>query len=81
MNNFSLLRQLCEIHAPSGEELPMKQFLLKYIDREKKNWKAKPQVIAGDDFQDCIIGAFETLKNLINLLTALPAFPAKKTLN
>jgi putative aminopeptidase FrvX len=36
----------------------MKEFLLKYIQKEKKNWKAKPEVIHGDEFQDCIILKF-----------------------
>lgn len=55
---MKLLKQLCEIHAPSGEESPMKEFLLKYIAKEKKSWKAKPTVIHGDEFQDCIILKF-----------------------
>jgi putative aminopeptidase FrvX len=55
---MKLLKQLCEIHAPSGEEFAMKEFLLKYIAREKKNWKAKPEIIHGDEFQDCIMFRF-----------------------
>lgn len=55
---MKLLKQLCEIHAPSGEESAMKDFLLKYIAKEKKNWAAKPTIIHGDDFQDCIILKF-----------------------
>lgn len=55
---MKLLKQLCEIHAPSGEESPMKEFLLKYIAKEKKNWATKPTVIEGDEFQDCIIVKF-----------------------
>ena len=34
---FTLLKQLCEVHAPSGEEGAMTAFLLKYIKKEKKN--------------------------------------------
>lgn len=55
---MKLLKQLCEVHAPSGEEYSMKEFLLKYITKEKKNWAAKPTVIHGDEFQDCIILKF-----------------------
>jgi putative aminopeptidase FrvX len=36
----------------------MKEFLLKYIQREKKNWKVKPEIIHGEEFQDCIILKF-----------------------
>lgn len=55
---MKLLKQLCEVHAPSGEEYSMKDFLLKYIAKEKKNWAAKPAVIHGDEFQDCIVVKF-----------------------
>lgn len=55
---MNLLKQLCEVHAPSGEESAMKDFLLKYIQKAKKTWKTKPQIFHGDDFQDCIVLAF-----------------------
>ncbi len=55
---MKLLKQLCEIHAPSGEEFAMKDFLLKYIQKAKKTWKTKPQIFHGDDFQDCIVLVF-----------------------
>lgn len=54
----TLLKQLIEIHAPSGAEAPLKNFLLKYITKQKKNWKHKPQVIHGEEFQDCLILKF-----------------------
>ncbi|HEY0740712.1 MAG TPA: M20/M25/M40 family metallo-hydrolase [Chryseosolibacter sp.] len=55
---MNLLKQLCEVHAPSGEESAMKDFLLKYIQKAKKTWKTKPQIFHGDHFQDCIVLAF-----------------------
>ncbi|MEP6734168.1 MAG: M20/M25/M40 family metallo-hydrolase [Chryseolinea sp.] len=55
---MKLLQQLCEIHAPSGNEVAMKEFLLQYIRKEKKNWKVKPEVFEGEEFQDCIILKF-----------------------
>src|SRR5688572_28187125 len=55
---MKLLKQLCEIHAPSGEEYALKEFLLKYITKEKKNWAPKPEIIHGEDFQDCIMLRF-----------------------
>ena len=55
---MNLLKQLCEVHAPSGEEWAMKEFLLKYIQKENKNWKTKPEIYHGEDFQDCIVLAF-----------------------
>lgn len=55
---MKLLKRLCEVHAPSGEEYAMKEFLLRHIAKEKKNWAAKPAVIHGDEFQDCIVVKF-----------------------
>ena len=55
---MNLLKQLCEIPAPSGNEAPLKDFLLKYIQKEKKKWKTKPTIVHGDLFQDCIILKF-----------------------
>jgi len=55
---MKLLKQLCEIHAPSGNEVRMKEFLLAYIAKEKKKWKVKPEVYSGDEFQDCIVLKF-----------------------
>lgn len=56
--NYTLLRQLCKIQAPSGNEDVMSNFLLKHIEKEQKNWKTKPEILFGDDFQDCIILVF-----------------------
>jgi len=55
---MNLLKQLCEVHAPSGEEHRMKEFLFDYIKKEKKNWKVKPELIHGDEFQDCLVLRF-----------------------
>jgi putative aminopeptidase FrvX len=55
---FNLLQQLCELHGPSGHERPVKEFLMDYVKREKKNWRVKPEVIEGEEFQDCLILKF-----------------------
>lgn len=55
---MKILQQLCEIHAPSGNEGPMKDFLLRYIRREMKKWKKKPEIFHGDGFQDCLVLKF-----------------------
>ena len=57
-SSFQLLKQLCEIHAPSGHEEPVKEFLLNYIKREKKYWLSQPEIIEGEEFQDCLILKF-----------------------
>jgi putative aminopeptidase FrvX len=56
--NWELLKRLCEVPAPSGHEKPLKDFLLGYIKKEKKNWKVKPTIIEGAEFQDCFILKF-----------------------
>lgn len=56
--DIQLLRELCSVRALSGNELPMKQFLLQYIETNKHLWKVKPEVIHGEKFQDCIIMVF-----------------------
>lgn len=55
---MKLLKQLCEVHAPSGDERRMKDFLLTYIKKEKKKWKTEPEVFHGDMLQDCIVLKF-----------------------
>jgi putative aminopeptidase FrvX len=56
--NFSLLESLCSIHAPSGSEQAMTEFVLKYIKKESKKWKAQPTVLAGKSFHDAIVLVF-----------------------
>lgn len=56
--NLELLKTMCAIHSPSGNEVAMKDFLLNYIKTEQKNWKHKPKVIHGKGFQDNIILIF-----------------------
>ncbi len=58
MINLSLLKTMCAIHAPSGNEIAMKEFLLLYITKESKKWKHKPKIIHGKGFQDNIILIF-----------------------
>jgi len=56
--NLSLLKTMCAIHSPSGNEVAMKDFLLDYIKKESKNWKHKPKVIHGKGFQDNMMLVF-----------------------
>jgi putative aminopeptidase FrvX len=56
--NTKLLKQLCEVHAPSGEEIAVRDFLIAHVKKEMKNWKHKPQLIYGEVFQDCLILRF-----------------------
>lgn len=58
MSNMDLLKKMCAIHAPSGDEQLMQEFLLDYISVNKKKWKTQPEVITGKEFQHCIILVF-----------------------
>ncbi len=55
---MELLKKMCEIHAPSGEEIRMKKFVLKHIEENKNNWKTQPKLHYGKGFQDNIILVF-----------------------
>lgn len=56
--NLSILKTMCAIHSPSGNEVAMKEFILDYIKKESRNWKHKPKVIHGKGFQDNVILVF-----------------------
>ncbi len=55
---MKLLEQLCAIHAPSGNETLMTEFLLNYINTEKQNWLTQPEIYSGEGFQNCIVLIF-----------------------
>lgn len=56
--DIALLKKLCAVHAPSGNESAMTDFLLQYIDEHKSSWKHKVKVKSGGKFQDCIVLVF-----------------------
>lgn len=49
---------MCAVHAPAGEELAMKEYLLNYIEQQQGNWKVQPQLFHGKDFQDALVLVF-----------------------
>jgi putative aminopeptidase FrvX len=55
---MELLKQLCQIHAPSGNEVAMKTFLLDYIAQHQSKWKVQPEIVVGEDFQDSFMLVF-----------------------
>lgn len=57
-HDFNLIEQLCKIHAPSGSEYTMQEFLIQYVKKHSKKWKSQPQVVYGDEFQDCLVLVF-----------------------
>lgn len=61
---MKLLKKLCSIHSPSGNESNIRNFLLKYINDNIYDFKEKPIVIT-EDIQDCIILKFGKPKTAI----------------
>tara|TARA_B100002052_G_scaffold179913_1_gene163767 strand:+ start:18186 stop:19094 length:909 start_codon:yes stop_codon:yes gene_type:complete len=55
---MELLKKLCKIHAPSGEEEVLRDFLIDYIKNNQSNWKTKPTLYFGKGFQDNLILVF-----------------------
>ena len=55
---MELLKKLCSIHAPSGEEVNISKYLINHIEENKKSWKSNPKIYSGDNFQDNIILVF-----------------------
>ena len=62
---MELLKQLCSIRATSGDEKPMTDFLLKFINDNKSSWKTEPTIHAGNHLQDCIILSFGTPRTAV----------------
>ena len=56
--NIDLLKTLCSIHAPSGNESGMTDFILEYTRLNIKKWKMKPEIFYGDGFQNCVVLVF-----------------------
>jgi putative aminopeptidase FrvX len=55
---MKLLHTLCQLAAPAGNEAPLTEFLLNYIRQNQASWLSQPQVLSGEELQDCIILIF-----------------------
>lgn len=58
MIDTELLKTLCTLRAPSGNEGAVKEFILDYVAKNAANWKVKPEVIEGPMLGDGIILKF-----------------------
>jgi putative aminopeptidase FrvX len=56
--DLQLLQKLCSVHAPSGSEKAMRDLLIDHVNTVSPQWKVQPQLIYGDEFQDCLIILF-----------------------
>jgi putative aminopeptidase FrvX len=55
---MELLHALCRFPAPAGNEAALAQFVLNYVRQHQASWLHQPQILAGDQFQDCILLVF-----------------------
>ncbi len=62
---MELLRTICQIPAPSGHEAPLTEFVLRYVEEHQAGWVTQPTVLAGKEFQDCIILVFGTPRTAV----------------
>ncbi len=62
---MELLKKLVEVRAASGDEGPMKGFIIDYVNNKKENWKVQPEIVEGRGFQDCVILVFGKPKTAI----------------
>lgn len=58
VEDINLVKKLCGIFSPSGNEGAMKEFLIQYVEENKRNWAVVPELIYGDEFQDCLMLKF-----------------------
>ena len=63
--DYSLLKELQAIHAPAGDEALLRNFVIDYVEKNKAHWKVLPELIYGDEFQDCLILKFGTPRTAI----------------
>jgi putative aminopeptidase FrvX len=56
---MQLLKTLCQLAAPSGEEAPLTHFLLDYVRQHGPTWRQPPLVVHDEArFQDCLLLVF-----------------------
>lgn len=55
---MELIKKLCSIHAPTGEEYLLRDFLIEYVNKNKIHWKSQPQLFYGKAFKDSLILVF-----------------------
>ena len=55
---MQLLKELVEVRGASGDEVAIKDFILKHIDSVKADWTVQPQIFQGKGFQDAVVLVF-----------------------
>lgn len=60
-----LLEELIKVRGTSGDEGEIRNFILNYVEKHKKDWKNEVKVFSGDGFQDTIVLIFGQPKTAI----------------
>ena len=55
---MKLLKSLCEVPAPSGNETSLKNFIIEYVQEHRTGWRTNPVIIAKEELQDSLILQF-----------------------
>ncbi|MBX7127169.1 MAG: aminopeptidase, partial [Cyclobacteriaceae bacterium] len=55
---MKLLQDLIGIQGPSGHEAAVRDYLVKYVKKASAAWRTKPEIIMGEEFQDCLMLRF-----------------------
>ena len=55
---MELLKQLCEVPAPSGNEVALKDFIVTYVREHQARWRSIPTLIESEDLRDSLILVF-----------------------
>ncbi len=63
--NLELLKTLCTIRATSGDEGPMKDYLLQYVADNQASWKVQPTIVEGPAFQDGFMLVFGKPRSVV----------------
>ncbi|MFO7869086.1 MAG: hypothetical protein R6U95_07290 [Bacteroidales bacterium] len=58
MKDFSLLSDLCKIHAPSGNESALNHFIVNYVEKNSFAWKCQPSIYSDNRMHDCVLLGF-----------------------
>ena len=53
-----LLKKLCALRAPSGNEGPMKEIIIDYVKQNQSKWAVEPEIIEGNFIGDALILKF-----------------------
>lgn len=62
---MELLKRLCKVPAPSGNEAALKDFIVDYVREHQAQWRTSPTLIATDDLRDSLVLAFGTPRTAV----------------